>query len=72
MANVSYIFVRWEAVAGASGYEISVNGQVTSSTGPNAKTSKVAVSAAHTLVEIVDLPTRSRVQALDFLQAAVP
>lgn len=67
---VTEVIVSWEPVSGATGYEISVNGKVVSTAGTRTKDRKIHVGPLHTLVEVVDLPARSRSQALDFLQAA--
>lgn len=66
---VTLLGIRWNAVAGAAGYAIKVNGRVVATTGPKARTTRVSVANA-TKVEIIDLPACSLAQTVDFSQVA--
>lgn len=70
MLKISLLNLRWDNVLNATGYEIRVNNKVVSTTGPNARTTKVAV-LDNALIEVIDLPKRSVIQAVDFSQKVV-
>lgn len=63
------VHIRWEGVPGATSYQILVDGKAVAKAGAKARTTKVSVDDA-TLVEIIDLPARSRIQAIDLSQVS--
>ena len=65
--RVSLVTVHWEPVAGATGYEISVNGAKVATAGVKARSSKLSVGE-DTLISVVDLPARSLSQQVHFEQ----
>lgn len=66
-ARLTYAIVRWDYVPGATGYEIRKDGVRVATAGQKARTSRVSVDEA-TLIEVIDLPNRTLVQALDLTQ----
>ena len=65
---VSQMVVRWAEVQGVvEKYQISVDGKVLTTAGPNARSTKVSVSE-FTVIEVVDLPRRSVTQVFEITQ----
>lgn len=66
-ARITLATVRWDGVPGATGYEIRKDGNYATTAGQKARTTRVSVDEA-TLIEVIDLPNRTLVQALDLTQ----
>jgi hypothetical protein len=67
--QVYLVNIRWEGVEGATGYEIRKDGVKVATAGSKARTTRVSVDDK-TVVEVVDLPTRSVTQTVDFSQGS--
>jgi hypothetical protein len=69
MISIPKLPIRWEAVAGATGYEIRRDGVVIGTKGKLARTVTVNVDD-RTLIEVLALPERKpeEVQSVDFGQ----
>lgn len=66
-ARIEYATVRWDSVPGATSWEIVKDGAVVATAGAKARTTRVLVDES-TLIEIIDLPARTTIQALDLSQ----
>lgn len=66
-ARITLVSIRWDPVVGSTGYDIVVDGRKVATAGAKATTTRVTVDNS-TLVEIVDLPARQSVQALQLTQ----
>ena len=69
MIQVAEVKVRWVGVSGATGYEVRKDGVVVGTRGKLARTTSIKVDDK-TVVEIIDLPTRSVTQTVDFSQGS--
>ena len=69
--RVTLVHVRWDAVPGATGYAIHVDGKRVATAGPRARTTRVTVDDA-TLLEILPLPALKPVQAIELTQELQP
>lgn len=67
MIRVTLVNVRWEPVEGATGWEIRKDGVKVATAGAKARTTRMSVDE-QTLLEVVDLPARSRTQSIEFGQ----
>jgi hypothetical protein len=67
--NVVEVKVRWDGLAGATGYEVVKDGVVVGTKGKLARTTSVKVDA-QTVVEVRALPSHTVVGSVDFSQVA--
>jgi hypothetical protein len=65
--QVVEVKVRWEGLAGATGYQVVKDGVVVGTRGPKARTTSLNVDDS-TLVEIRALPSGTVVGTVDFSQ----
>lgn len=66
MALAPYlIYVRWQPVEGATGYELRIDGNVVATAGPKARTTRFAVKPGVDILEVLDLPNRAVSQRLN-------
>jgi len=65
--QVVEVKVRWEGLAGATGYEVVKDGVVVGTRGSKARTTVLQVDDS-TVVEVRALPTRTVVGTVDFSQ----
>ena len=63
--RATLLHVRWDAVAGATGYEITVDGTRVATAGPRARTTRLSVKDGNHTIAIIDLPNRTLTQEID-------
>lgn len=65
MISPYFVYLRWEGVPGATGYQIVIDGVAVATAGQKARTTRVSVKDGKHTVQIVDLPARSAPQEID-------